>query len=82
MDGGTVIAIISWAFTLISLIGTVLNSQQKISGFVFWIIGNIGFMTINLLARQYAQATLFFINTLLSINGIINWRKKSQEEQK
>jgi nicotinamide riboside transporter PnuC len=67
---------IGWIFTVIALIGTVLNSQMNILGFVFWIISNTGFLILNLLQHNYAEVFLFFVNTVVSIIGIITWSKK------
>ena len=42
----------------------------------FWIVSNTGFLVMNVLTGNYAEAVLFFVNTLVSISGIITWRKK------
>ena len=55
--------IIGWIFTIIALVGTFLNAQMNILGFVFWIVSNTGFLIINILNTNYAEAVLFFVNT-------------------
>jgi nicotinamide riboside transporter PnuC len=73
--------IINWIFTIIALVGTFLNAQMNILGFVFWIVSNTGFLIINFLNTNYAEAVLFFVNTLVSISGIITWRKKQKKKE-
>jgi nicotinamide riboside transporter PnuC len=65
-----------WIFTTIALIGTILNSQMSIWGFVFWIVSNTGFLVINYLKHDYALVVLFLVNTIVAIIGIITWLKK------
>ena len=73
--------IIGWIFFIIALVGTFLNAQINILGFVFWMISNTEFLIINILNINYAEAVLFFVNTLAFISGIITWRKKQKKNE-
>lgn len=68
--------ILSWIMSGIALIGTILNAEKNIVGFLFWIVSNL-YMTIRFLViGEYAQATLFFVYLVLAFRGIFSWSKK------
>lgn len=71
--------ILGWILAFIAIIGVILNIRKKPSGFIFYIISNIGWIYVNLKHEIYAQAFLFFVFTGLSIYGWWNWKflKKS-----
>ena len=64
---------ITWALTLLSLIGVWLNIKKLKACFYIWTITNFGWMVIDYNAGVYAQAALFSIYLILSIYGIIKW---------
>lgn len=68
-----------WLCTGIALIGTVLNAQQNVLGFFFWLVSNTGFVFINLYNGNHAQAVLFFVNDIIAILGILEWNKKAKK---
>ena len=71
--------VIGWILTIISTTGSILNAQLKVSGFLFWIVANLGFMITNLINGIYYQAVLFLINTVICLRGLYVWNKNRQE---
>jgi len=69
------IGLIPWIFTLLSIIGAVLNARGKKSGFVVWIISNIGWVSWNIYIKEYAQCLLFLVYTGTSSYGLYKWSK-------
>ncbi len=67
---------VGWSLTCVALVGTVLNSQMKVSGFYFWLVSNTGFMLINWHNCVYSQVALFLINNIVCVIGIVSWGKK------
>lgn len=76
------IDIISWIMTGITVIGTVLNSYQKKSGFIFWLISNIFWIGFNIWSESYAQAAVYVFNSCMCIIGIRQWKKHESEHNK
>lgn len=67
-------SILAWAFTVLSLIGVVLNIKRQRSCFYFWAVANVGWIVVNLYYGIYAQAALFAVFFGTSIWGIVAWR--------
>lgn len=73
--------ILSWLMSGIALIGTILNAERNIVGFLFWLVSNL-YMTIRFAyIGEYAQALLFLIYFLLAIRGIAVWQKKEKNKK-
>lgn len=73
--------ILSWVMSGIALIGTILNAERNIVGFLFWLVSNL-YMTIRFAyIGEYAQALLFLIYFLLAIRGIVVWQKKGKNKK-
>lgn len=73
--------ILSWLMSGIALIGTILNAERNIVGFLFWLVSNL-YMTIRFAyIGEYAQALLFLIYFLLAIRGIVVWQKKGKNKK-
>lgn len=73
--------ILSWVMSGIALIGTILNAERNIIGFLFWLVSNL-YMTIRFAyIGEYAQALLFLIYFLLAIRGIVVWQKKGKNKK-
>ena len=75
---------IGWAFTAITMTGTILNARQNKWGFVFWIIANIYFMICSFRAgpEQFPMAFVWVMNTFFSAQGLYIWSKKEKEEER
>lgn len=67
--------LITWILTVLSIIGVILNTRKKVSGFYFWGITNICWMIINADQGQNAQAVLFGFYFLMSLYGVWAWGK-------
>ena len=67
--------IVTWSLAFLSITGGFLNARENIRGFYFWIVANIGWVSINIYKGIYAQAFLFIIYITLCIYGIKKWRK-------
>lgn len=68
--------IITWALTVLAIVGVVLNAQQKVAGFYFWIPSNIGWLVVGVITGVYAQAALFTFYTFMCFYGIKQWNNK------
>jgi nicotinamide riboside transporter PnuC len=66
---------LTWVMAASCVIGAVLNAKKSIVGFYIWLPTNILWVLVSLRAAQYAQAALFSVYVVISIIGIINWRK-------
>jgi nicotinamide riboside transporter PnuC len=77
-----IITCFSWALALVAIIGAVLNIQKKSSGFIFYTVSNIGWVSVNFYYEIYAQMFLFSVFTILSIYGWINWKFIKKKKNK
>ena len=64
-----------WLLVALSLIGTFLVTKRHASGFIFWIVANIGWVVIDYRAGLYSQAALFGAYLALAIYGLYEWGK-------
>jgi|WetSurSiteA1Bulk_404760.scaffolds.fasta_scaffold30892_3 hypothetical protein len=64
-------------FSLFGIIGAVLIALKKVQpGYVFWVISDIGMiMTIVLYDYAIEQLLMWLMYTVISIIGLLNWRK-------
>ncbi len=67
---------ISFFLAFASIMGAILNVKQRKSGFLVWIIANIGWIIIDFHAKIYGQVIFFIFLTILSIWGLYSWHKK------
>jgi len=74
-DWGYMIEYIPWFFTALSIIGAILNAKGKKSGFVVWIVSNVGWIGWNWYIGQLAQSSLFVVYTITSAYGLYKWSK-------
>ncbi len=66
----------TWAITVISLTGTILNVKKNILCFYLWSIGNIAWLTFDIWQGLYSRAVLDFVQFGFAVWGIIAWREK------
>lgn len=76
METNTILAIIGWAATALSIIGAILNAQKKISGFYVWLVANAIWVGYDLYLKNYPQAVLFAVYFGISSYGVWVWLKK------
>ena len=70
---------IGWILTTLAVTGAIFNMQRRVEGFYLWIVANVGFLTLSLQRSDYAQAVLWAVYTLISLNGIRVWWKKDDD---
>ena len=68
---------LGWLVTAICLAGTVLNVKKVRWCFHLWTIGNLLWLAIDLRNSLYSRALLDFVQLVLAIWGIYEWKRKS-----
>lgn len=66
----------TWVVTTVCLIGTVLNCKKKVACFYFWIVGNILWLAYDIYSGLYSRAVLDFVQLILGIYGLYEWKKE------
>lgn len=66
--------------TIVSLIGTILNSQRNKYSQFFWIFSNLYWVIYDFKIGAYEQGLLFFVYFILAIRGLIVWSKKEKAD--
>lgn len=74
------IVILTWIFSIISLLGTILNSNMNKYGNFIWIFTNMFWIIYDFSIGAYAQSLLYLIYLLLAIYGFIKWTMKEKNE--
>lgn len=74
------IVILTWICSIISLLGTILNSNMNKYGNFIWIFTNMFWIIYDFSIGAYAQSLLYFIYFLLAIYGFIKWTMKEKNE--
>ena len=67
----------TWAITIISLTGTILNVKKKSLCFWLWAFGNTAWLSYDLWLGLYSRAALDVVQLAFAIWGIVAWKKKS-----
>ena len=71
------IATLTWAITILSLTGTVLNVKKHSLCFWLWAVGNTLWLAYDLWLGTYSRAALDLVQLAFAVWGIIEWKKKS-----
>lgn len=71
------IATLTWAITILSLTGTVLNVKKNSLCFWLWAVGNTLWLAYDLWLSTYSRAALDLVQLAFAVWGIIEWKKKS-----
>ena len=71
------IATFTWAITIISLTGTILNVKKNAPCFWLWAFGNTAWLAYDLWLGLYSRAALDVVQLAFAIWGIVAWKKKS-----
>lgn len=74
------IVILTWICSIISLLGTILNSNMNKYGNFIWIFTNMFWLIYDFSIGAYAQSLLYFTYFLLAIYGFIKWSMKEKNE--
>ena len=73
---------ISWLFSTFSVIGAFLNAYGRIEGFYIWILANLGWIVYCVCGGLYAQVPMWLVYTIISLVGIIMWKRKGVKSSK
>lgn len=68
--------IVTWILSAISIVGTLRNAMGKVDGFYIWIVSNLGWLVAEIILKQWAQVPMWIVYTILSVVGIVMWKKK------
>jgi nicotinamide riboside transporter PnuC len=71
---------ISFVCMALSLVGYYFIIKKNHVGFYYWLLSNTGWIFIDLYKGIYFQAFMFFIFSLLAIDGILKWRINKRKE--
>ena len=63
----------------LSIVGMVLMAKKYYQQWVFWLITNPLYVVFNLIIGMPALALMFAVYTVVSVLGIIRWKKMSQQ---
>ena len=66
---------VTWFLTAISLSGTMLNVRKNIMCFYVWLAGDILWCIFDFTSGTYGRSVLDFVQIILSICGIISWKR-------
>lgn len=72
--------VLTWMLTCMSVTGVVLNIKKNRLCFLFFIVANMGWITVNITKEIYAQAFLFVVYTGLSTWGFIEWTRNPPDK--
>ena len=61
--------------TVLCLLGTVLNVKKMVACFYLWTVGNILWLTFDLMQGLYSRAVLDIVQLILALWGIKCWTK-------
>ncbi len=65
-----------WIITGLSIVGVILNIHKRPEGFAVWIVTNSCWMAIDWHKGIYPQAALFAVYLVLSVWGLIRWKRR------
>ena len=68
---------LTYIITFAAIIGTIANSLHKRWCFIIWAFTNAFWVGYWILAEEYAAALLYAVNFILSIVGLIKWKRDS-----
>jgi len=74
--------LLTWSLTCLSVTGVILNIKKRRLGFLFFIVANVGWITVNVHKEIYAQAFLFVVYTFLSTWGFIEWGRNPPDRSR
>jgi nicotinamide riboside transporter PnuC len=66
----------TWALTILSIVGVILNIKKNRLCFWIWGFTNGAWCVVDFHYGFYAQASLFLIYFVLAIYGIVSWRNE------
>lgn len=67
----------TWATTILSLTGTVLNVKKIRACFYIWVVANLLWLAWDISQGLWSRALLDVVQTAFAVWGIIEWRDKA-----
>lgn len=77
MAGEKMIVYLQWIAVSLSLGGGYLINKKNVYGFYCWVISNLIWIACFAITQQWPSTFLFTIYELMSIHGIILWRRET-----
>lgn len=72
---------ICWLFSIINVIGTLLNIRKMYLCFFIWSVCNVFWLYLDIVTAQYARIILDVINLITSLYGAYCWYKDSKSNK-
>jgi nicotinamide riboside transporter PnuC len=67
---------LGWVTTIVCLIGSFLNAKKMIMCFLFWTIGNVLWLYMDIINHNYSRATLDIVQGIITLYGYTEWKKE------
>lgn len=72
---------ICWLFSIINVVGTLLNIRKMYLCFFIWSVCNVFWLYLDIVTAQYARIILDVINLITSLYGAYCWYKDSKSNK-
>lgn len=72
---------ICWVFSIVNVIGTLLNIRKMYLCFFIWSVCNVFWLYLDIITSQYARIILDVINLTTSLYGAYCWYKDSKRSK-
>jgi hypothetical protein len=66
--------------SVISLVGLLYNARMNIKGYYIWLVANVAWIPLSVLAGAWYQTPIWIGFTIGSIYGIREWRARSEDD--
>ena len=70
----------TWFFSILAVIGSILNVKKINTCFIIWTICNIFWLIYDLINHEFARSILDLVNLATSTWGIFAWFKEDVEK--
>ena len=68
-------SVIALTLSMVSIAGAILNARKLKEGFVLWIIGNSGWILVNIFYQLWEQIPMWATYVAISSYGLFYWGK-------
>jgi len=72
------IEIIGICASCLSLLGLVYNARMRVEGYYIWIVANLAWIPISIMAGAWYQTPIWVFFAIGSVYGIYEWKARSQ----
>jgi nicotinamide riboside transporter PnuC len=79
--GEFLVAILQGIAITTGLVGSVMNAQQRVGGFYFWLASNTAMVVMNMMMGLYGMVFLFVMYGGICVKGIRNWAQTEANEK-